>query len=97
MPPAAPYQGWFSASYDDAQPASTLVYGGRAAGGAAGVWAWLLVPSAAARDCAGDAARVVGANATHVVVGVTLAGQAEARLATLSAAKSAEICAVVSA
>jgi len=80
MPPAAPYQGWYSASYDDAQPASTLVYGGRAVGGAAGVWAWLLVPSAAARDCAGDAARIVGANATHVVVGVTLARQAEARL-----------------
>ena len=78
-PPAAPYQGWYSAEYDDAQPASTLVYNGAAAGGA-GVWAWLLVPSAAARDCAGDSARVMSANATHVVVGVTLAGQVEARL-----------------
>jgi len=80
-PPAGPYQGWYSASYDDAQPASALVYAGAAGGaGGAGVWAWLLVPSAAARDCAADAARVLAANATHVVVGVTLAGQAEARL-----------------
>ena len=78
-PPGAPYQGWFSASYDDAQPASTLVYSGDAAGGA-GVWAWLLVPSAAARECGGDGARLVSSNATHAVVGVTLAGKTEALL-----------------
>ena len=78
-PPAAPYQGWYSASYDDAQPASTLVYGGEVEGGA-GVWAWLLVPSAAARDCAGDGLRVLAANATHVAVGVSLSGQSEASL-----------------
>jgi hypothetical protein len=84
-PPAAPaYQGWFSASYDDASPATALVYQGRAAGGGeagSGVWAWLIVPSAAPRSCSADGARVAAANATHVTVEVALEGQAPREIA----------------
>jgi hypothetical protein len=75
-PPTAPYQGWFSASYDDAQPSSTLVYNGQAVDGS-GVWAWLMIPSAMKRTCESDSARIVATNATHVVVGVSLAGETE--------------------
>ena len=79
-PPAAAYGGWFSASYDDASPATALVYEGSVRGGGAGagagVWAWLIVPSAAARACDQDLARVTAANATHVTVQVQLQQQA---------------------
>ena len=78
----APFQGWYSASYDDALPASTLVYAAAtpAGGAAAGVWAWLIVPSGSPRDCAGDAAAIAAVNATHVTVTVALAGRPAARL-----------------
>jgi len=81
--PPNPYQGWYSAAYDDAQPASTLVYAGQTSAGGAegmGVWAWLLVPSAEPRDCDVDSARVLAANATHVTVAVSIAGQLEVTL-----------------
>jgi hypothetical protein len=79
LPPAA-YAGWFSASYDDASPATALEYQGSVPGGSGaegrGVWAWLIVPSAAPRACSLDAARVAAANLTHVTVEVALQGQA---------------------
>ena len=77
--PPAPYAGWFSSSYDDASPATALEYRGSVAGGSGagrGVWAWLIVPSAAPRGCSADLARVAGANLTHVTVEVELQGQA---------------------
>lgn len=78
-PPTAPYQGWFSASYDDAQPSSTLVYNGEA--DRSGFWAWLIIPSAMKRTCESDSARIIATNSTHVVVGVSLAGlETETRL-----------------
>ena len=75
-PPTHPYGGWYSAQYDDASPAATLVYEGHMAGGAsgAGVWAWLLVPTTSARECDADTARIVSANASHVTVSARVAG-----------------------
>jgi hypothetical protein len=82
LPPEATYQGWYSHAYDDASPARTLVYeGSTGALGQTGVWAWLIVPSAAPRDCALDSARVLAANGSHVRVAVELEGQAEREVA----------------
>ena len=74
----ARWQGWVSFSYDDAWPASTVVYDARAAPGGA-VFAWLLVPSAGQRDCAATAsAQVLSAGVANgkVTVRVTLDGVA---------------------
>ena len=81
QPPAASYQGWFSHSYDDANPARTLVYEGQTGAAGLGVWAWLIVPSAQPRACDLDGARVLGANESHVRVAVNLEGQAEREVA----------------
>ena len=78
-PPTAPYQGWFSASYDDAQPSSTLVYEGQAVDGN-GIWAWLIIPSAMTRTCENDTARIISSNSSHAVVGVSLYGKTETQL-----------------
>ena len=81
LPPAA-YQGWYSHAYDDATPARTLVYeGSTGALGDTGVWAWLIVPSGAPRDCALDGARVLAANGSHVRVAVDVGGQPEREVA----------------
>jgi hypothetical protein len=76
------WQGWYSQSYDDAWPASTLVYQ------AAGVWggspttsalfAWLIVPTAnggAGGPCTASSATIVGMAGGNVTVSVTVAGQ----------------------
>ena len=80
--PPTPYQGWYSHAYDDATPARTLVYeGSTGALGDTGVWAWLIVPSGAPRDCALDGARVLAANGSHVRVAVEVGGQPEREVA----------------
>jgi hypothetical protein len=66
------YQGWFSASYDDAWPSSTLVYKAAAVPDGA-VFAWLIVPAGTRGPCA-DAATVVSHTAAAAVVRVTVAG-----------------------
>lgn len=82
QPPQDPnYQGWFSASYDDAQPASTLVYTGSVLGGGEGgegVWGWLIHTSPTPTpSCSGDSARVMGHNGTHVDLVVSVSGGQE--------------------
>ncbi len=74
------WQGWYSQTYDDAWPASVLIYDGTApaAGksGAGAVFAWLLVPSSARNSCDGLDVAVMAATATDVKVLVTVPGQA---------------------
>jgi hypothetical protein len=71
------YQGWFSASYDDAIPASTLVYEGNISVSRPGVWAWLIIPSAKTRSCNNDDMQIKSFNTTHVIVDVSLSGHTE--------------------
>jgi hypothetical protein len=75
--PPAMYQGWFSASYDDAIPASTLVYEGNISVSRPGVWAWLIIPSAKTRSCNNDDMQIKSFNTTHVIVDVSLSGHTE--------------------
>lgn len=72
--PGVPWQGWFSATYDDAWPAPTLVYNA-SVGAGTHVFAWLLVPTAARGPCAGTIA-VLEARPGAVVVRVTPSGGA---------------------
>ena len=68
------WQGWYSQDYDDAWPASTLVYD--VAAPANSVYAWLLVPAAQRGPCDGIAALLVGVSARMAVVQVTIPGAA---------------------
>jgi hypothetical protein len=72
--PPTLWQGWFSASYDDAWPASTLVYQGSVAK-SPGVFAWLIIPTSARGPCDGSSIAVTSAGNGLVNVTVSVAGQ----------------------
>jgi len=71
----ATWQGWFSATYDDAWEASVAVFDAEGVADGA-VFAWLLVPSAGAAPCSGHAASVLEVAAEAVRLAVSVNGVA---------------------
>lgn len=67
------WQGWFSATYDDAWEASVAVFDAEAVEDGA-VFAWVLVPSAAAAPCDGHAVSVLQVAAQEVLLAVSVNG-----------------------
>lgn len=68
----AHYQGWYSQSYADADPAPTLVY--QAPGVPDGaIFAWLIVPTSVRGPCT-DTAGVIAVNSTAITIRASVAG-----------------------
>ena len=66
------YQGWYSQSYDDADPAPTLIYRAPATPDGA-VFAWLIVPTSVRGPCT-DTAEVLAVSSMAVTVRASVAG-----------------------
>jgi len=70
------WQGWYSESYDDAWPSSTLIYDADVPAGGSSVFAWLLIPTSTRAPCSTSSIAVLSATAAAARVRVVVAGAA---------------------